>query len=89
MLGEGLAGFREKEMIFPMAAPFSQLLFIGTVLINVIIEIAQTVLPQRQASLLRSLAHHGDHAMFAIKIAQAQISQFRDANASIIEQPER
>src|SRR5579875_3576076 len=48
----------------------------------------QAIAPQGYAALLIAFAQHGDDPFFAIQVAHAQVDEFRDTNAGIIEQPE-
>src|SRR5712691_4541716 len=85
---EWLAGFREEQVIFSSTSPFSEFFFIRTMFVQVVGEITQTVLSKCHPSLLCSFPHHRHDAMFAIEIREAQVDEFRDADAGIIEEPE-
>lgn len=79
ILRQWLAGFREKEVIFSCTAPFRKFLLIRTMFVQVVAEVAQTVLSQSDAPLLRSFPQYGHNSLFAINIADAQIDQFGNA----------
>ena len=65
-----------------------EIFFIRTMFVQVVGEIAQTILSECHPSLLRSFSQHGHDPFFAIQIAHTQIDEFRDADVGIIEQPE-
>src|SRR5437667_8847768 len=56
--------------------------------IQVVQEIAQTVVAERDAPLLRAFTLDDQKAAFAIKITQAQIAELAKPYACIIEEPE-
>src|SRR6266568_128146 len=88
IFGQGLARLGEKEVIFSSASPFVEFLFIRTMFIEIIGEVAQTVLSKCHTSLLRSFPHHRHDPVFAIKIRLTQVDEFGDADAGIIQEPE-
>src|SRR6266566_3082000 len=83
ILRQRLAGLREKEVILPSAAPLGEFLLVRTMFVQVVGEVAQTVLSQGNTPLFRSLPHHRHDSLFAIQVAQAQIDEFRDSDAGI------
>ena len=52
IFGQGLARFGEKDMILSSASPIRELLGVGTMFVQIIEEVALTVLAQRDTSLL-------------------------------------
>ncbi len=75
-------------MILARAAPLGQFLLAGTVLVQVVQQIAQAVLAQGDAPLLRPLARDGEDTAPAVEIGQAQTAQLRDADAGVVEHPQ-
>ncbi len=65
------ARFRKEEMILSTAAPFREFLFIWTVPLKIVEELAQTVLSKCNAPLFGAFALYNDEAMFAVKVACA------------------
>src|SRR6266536_637617 len=76
MFGEWFTRLGEKDMIFPSASPISELLRVGSVLIEIVGQITETVLPQGHTPFLCSLPHPRHHALLAIQILHSQMDQF-------------
>ena len=56
--------------------------------VQVVQEIAQAVVAERDASLLGAFAPDDDESTFAVKVTQPQITELAKPNAGIIEEPE-
>src|ERR1700694_3138280 len=75
-------------MIFPGTAPLGQFLIVRPMPLQVVEQVAQTVLPKRAAPLLGAFAFHNDQAVFAVEITGAQPTQLGQADAGVVEYPE-
>src|SRR6266568_5531138 len=84
---QGQACFGEKEMILASTAPFGQFLLIGPVAVQVVEQIPQAVVPERNASLFGALAFDDQEPTFAVKVAQTEIAELCEPDAGIVEQP--
>ena len=88
VFGERGARFRQEEVILARTAPLGQFLLVRPLFVQVVQEIAQAVLPQRDAPFFRPLALDREDTALAVKIRQAQPAQFRDADACVVEHPQ-
>src|SRR5260370_26432496 len=75
-------------MVFSSTAPLCQLFLIRTMFIQVIEQIAQTILSQSDTSFLGAFPQDRDHPMLAVEIPNTQIGQLRNANPRVIQEPQ-
>ena len=85
---QGKTCLGEEQVILAGAAPFNQFLLTRSMAVKVVQKIAQAVVAERDASLLGAFALDDQEAAFAVKITQAQITQFAKPDAGIIEEPQ-
>ncbi len=71
VLGQWQARLRKEEVILASATPFRQLLLIRPVLVQVVQEVAQTVIAERDAPFFGAFADDGEDAMLAVEIRKA------------------
>src|SRR5690348_277822 len=88
VLGQRGARLGQEEVVLPGAAPLGQFLLVGAVLVQVVQQVAQAVLPQGHAPLLRPLALEGEDAALAVEVGEAQPAQLRNADAGVVEDPQ-
>jgi len=88
VLGERGARFGEKQVILTSATPVGQLLSIWPLLVQIVQEVAQAVLAERDAPLLGAFPRDGEDAALAVEIRDAQPVQLGDTDAGVIEHPE-
>src|SRR5260370_3980885 len=75
-------------MVFSSSASLVQLFLIRTMFIQVIEQIAQTILSQSDTSFLGAFPQDRDHPMLAVEIPNTQIGQLRNANPRVIQEPQ-
>jgi hypothetical protein len=88
VLGERGARLRQEEVVLTRAAPLGQFLLVGPLLIQVVQQIAQAVLAERDPAFFRPFAFDREHATLALEIREAQPAELRDADAGVVEHPQ-
>ena len=88
ILGQRGARLGEEEVILADAAPLGQLLLIGPAPVQVVQQVAQAVLTQRDAPHLGALALDREDAVLAVEVSQPETAEFGDADARVVEHPQ-